>query len=293
MVLATQAFTLFFVMTPFLSHLGLSPLQNELVFIAVGLASVLIAAGGYVINDYYDVEIDKANGVSVIVGDRISNTQTLRFYFILNVIGVLVGIAAGVMLENIWFAVSFLFIAFFLWIYSRWLKKTLLTGNFLVAVLSAYPVLIMLLAVSMIYPESIKPEHEWLMMKYFVLGYAFFAFATHFLREVIKDIQDYTGDKAFGAQTLPMVIGKKSTVHVCIAFIMVIMILLLYAQTLLFINGFLFIPGYLLLVQVLFVHLLAKLRKAKGTEDFHRASTEAKSIMLAGISSMILIPFVL
>lgn len=293
MVLATQAFTLFFVIKPFLSYTALFSVQNAIVFLAIGLASVFISAGGYVINDYYDVDIDKANRVTVIVGESIPQLYAFRFYLTLTVMGVLAGIAAGVILKNTLFIGSFLVVVFLLWSYSRSLKKIFPWGNLLVALLSAYPVLIMYWAASLIYPESLKADGSWLMMKYFVLGYGFFAFAVHFLREIIKDAEDYSGDSAFGARTLPLLAGKKRTVHVCLALSAAIMLSLLYAQVLLLSQDFIFISGYLLIVQVLFIGLLMKLRIAQNPEDFHKASVDAKYIMLAGISSMILIPIVL
>ncbi len=293
MVVATQAFTLFFVISPFLNQPGLSTIQNAFVFLALGLASAFISAGGYVINDYYDVEIDKVNRDSVIAGERISLAYAFRFYLILTISGVLAGFAAGVILKNIWFAASFLIVVFLLWGYSYSLKRVFPWGNLLVAFLSAYPVLIMYWAVSLVYPESVTEDSSWIMMKYFVFGYGFFAFAVHLLREIIKDAEDYSGDSAFGARTLPLLVGKKSTVYICLAISAAIMLLLLYAQVLLLNQDFILIPGYLFLVQVLFIRLLMKLRKAKLPEDFHKASTDAKGIMLAGIGSMILIPIVL
>lgn len=293
MVIATQAFMLFFVLNPFLSYTGLFSIQNTIVFLAIGIASVFISAGGYVINDYYDVEIDKANRMSVIIGESIDKVYAVRFYLTLTVIGVLAGIAAGVILNNTLFSGSFLVIAFLLWSYSHSLKKIFPWGNLLVAFLSAYPVFIMYWAVSMVYPESLKADGSWIMMTYFVFGYGFFAFAVHLLREIIKDAEDYSGDSAFGARTLPLLLGKKRTVHVCLALSAGIMLLLFYVQVLLLSEDFIFLPAYLLLVQVLFIRLWMKLQKAKLPEDFYKASTNAKVIMLAGISSMILIPVVL
>ncbi len=45
---------------------------------------------------------------------------------------------------------------------------------------------------------------------YWVGGFAFFAFLTNLIREIIKDIEDFEGDIAYGRNTVPVVIGVLS-----------------------------------------------------------------------------------
>src|SRR5258706_11391690 len=55
-------------------------------------STVLIAAGGYIINDYYDVKIDFINKPDrVVVGKGITRRFAILFHVVLSILGILIG----------------------------------------------------------------------------------------------------------------------------------------------------------------------------------------------------------
>ncbi len=173
-------------------------------------AAVLIACAGNVINDIFDIEIDKINKPDrVLSSERISLKTALKFYYFLNITGLIFAYLAGFYLLLI--AVSSIVLLFF---YSFIFKRTVLMGNFLVSFISALAFIYGALAGGDIKAGFIP---------------ALFAFLFHFGREIIKDIEDVSGDTALGATTLPIKYGKKTA----LLFVNVIFLLL---------SGVLFIP---------------------------------------------------
>ncbi len=73
------------------SHSVLVTLSDFHFFLLV-LATVLIAAGGYVINDIYDVETDRINKPEkLIINKYITEKNASTLFMILNIIGVGIG----------------------------------------------------------------------------------------------------------------------------------------------------------------------------------------------------------
>ena len=102
------------------------------------LSVVCIAAGGYVINDYFDVKIDRINRPDDMVVTRvISREAAMNWFYVLTAIGIVAGLAVA------WWARSwnllFIYIVIpgLLWFYSASYKRMLLVGNLIVAFISA------------------------------------------------------------------------------------------------------------------------------------------------------------
>ena len=102
------------------------------------LSTICVAAGGYVINDYFDVKIDRINRPDDLVVTRvISREAAMRWFQVLTAIGIVAGLAVA------WWARSwnllFIYIVIpgLLWFYSASYKRMLLVGNLIVAFISA------------------------------------------------------------------------------------------------------------------------------------------------------------
>ena len=113
---------------------------------------------------------------------------------------------------------------------------------------------------------------------------AFFAFITTLLREIIKDIEDYDGDKEYGCKTMPIVIGIPSSKFVVVILSAITMTILAYFQVLQFSAGHMK-PFYYFLfgLQLPFVFLIWKTWTAQTKKEFRRAGNTAKLIMLVGV----------
>lgn len=165
-----------------------APLPNV---ILACLSGGLIMAGGNIINDYFDVEIDRINKpFRPLPAGQMARSTALKFSTILFTFGIFLSIFVQIF--------SFLIAsltAFALVIYSARLKRTVLFGNVVVSLLSALAFVYGALAVDLV-------ERSWIP--------ASFAFLFHLGREIIKDVEDRAADSQARAQTLPIRFGERS-----------------------------------------------------------------------------------
>ena len=185
------------------------------------VATVLIAAGGYVINDYFDVKIDAINSPDrLIVTRSVSKQQAMRLFQILTAAGIVCGLAASWILRSWVSAVIFVFVPGLLWFYSASYKRQFLVGNLIIAFVSALsPLLIAVANVAWLrlhysnvnginVLEYITLPHD---IYLWVGGFAGFAFLATLIREIIKDMQDQMGDRELECHSLPVVLGEPVT----------------------------------------------------------------------------------
>ena len=267
----------------------ISPLSDFLILVAI---TVLIATGGYVINDYFDVKIDAINRPdSVVVGRLISGRAAIKLHLILNGIGILSGFYLAWRVHAFSFGLIFPFISGLLWIYSARYKRALFWGNFIVATLSAFVILIVWLfeffhlRMNAIHFANVLPDMRWVTTV--IIGYAVFAFLVSMVREIVKDMEDTEGDVTVGCRTLPLVAGMKYTRYIVGVILMFNILLLGFAQSTLYRLGLHVAFWYFtFFVQTVSVYLLIKLFYAREKRDFHHLSSLCKLIMLAGILSL-------
>ncbi|WP_266203885.1 geranylgeranylglycerol-phosphate geranylgeranyltransferase [Pontibacter kalidii] len=234
------------------------------------LSTVCIAAAGYIINDYYDVKIDAINKPGrLLVGRLIRRRRAMFAHLILSGTGVLMGLLLSIPVALINLGAVLL-----LWGYSARLKKMLLIGNVVIALLSAS----MLLVVA-VYADQLNR---------ITLGYALFAFLISLIREIIKDIEDMKGDASFECRTLPIVAGMRGAKLVLypliVAFQVFVTVVILHPAS----NG-IFDAYMVLLVLLPSAWLVVKLVRADRKRDFTYLSNLNKLIMFSGILSMLLL----
>ncbi len=255
------------------------------------LATVCIAAGGYIINNIFDVETDSENKPdNVIVGKFISETKAYNLYIGFTVVGVAMGFYLSNVIEKPSFASMFIVIAATLYFYATSLKQSLLIGNFIVALLLSFSVII--IGIFDLFPIT-NEENRPVMGLLFgiLLDYAIFAFIINFIREIVKDLQDVNGDLNQGMNTLPILLGVTKTTKLVfgLSFIPII-IILNYINTNLFAAGLLYATLYgLILILAPLLYVTIKIWSAKTTQDFHHLSTVLKWILFFGILSIVVI----
>jgi 4-hydroxybenzoate polyprenyltransferase len=261
-------------------------------FALLVLSTLLIAAGGYVINDYFDVEVDKVNKPGrTVVGKSLTHHSAYFYYWILTITGVLIGFYLSYRVKYFMLGFIFIAIAMMLWFYSAQYKKTAFWGNFVISLLSAMVVLIVWLfeffalrANPINYTEAMKQLE---LISVIVAAYAIFAFLVSMIREIVKDVEDLEGDNAAGYKTLPAAIGIKGTKRFAIIMTCITIILLAICQYYLFEMKLMLVFWYLLIaVQSFLFFLVYSILKAGTKEDYHFLSNAAKIIMVAGILSM-------
>ncbi len=258
-------------------------------YILLSLATVLIAASGYIINDYFDVEIDRINKPEqIIIGKNINRKQSLWIYRILNIAGITAGILLAYRVEALNLGLIFPLAAGLLWMYSAQYKRRFLVGNLVVAALSALPVLLVwLFDYFAVKSRSINSLPLTSIIHFTVWFYTGFAFLLTLVREMIKDIQDMHGDNTAGCQTLPLVLGVRNTKKIIQVSTALTMVLLAFGQYLSLRKELEIIFWYYLItVQVLLGYLWVNIRKSSTSADYRFAGNLAKIIMLAGILGM-------
>ena len=201
------------VVTPILDKAAFGEQLPWYILLLIGAAIVLIAAGGYVVNDYFDVKIDRINRPdAVIVTRSVSKPAAMRLSVSLSVIGALCGLTAAGLLRSISLGSTFVIVPGLLWFYSSSYKRLLMVGNLTIALLAAMTPMVIAMAnvaqLQLLY-TSILPyttlEHD---IYAWLGGFALFAFLLTWIREIVKDLQDQMGDRELECHTLPIVWGE-------------------------------------------------------------------------------------
>ena len=250
-------------------------------------ASVCIAAAGYIINDYFDINIDQVNKASkVIIGTYIKRRVAILLHALLSLSGLAMSIYVGFKLRNFYIPFFNLLAIVALVLYSTSFKKKLLIGNVLISLLTAWVILVLTFAE---YRFRISPtDIVWQRLLKVSFIYAGFAFIISLIREVIKDIEDIKGDLKYGCTTMPIVWGVPVSKVFVAVWIVVLAALLVAIQIYVIQFGWWVSALYSFVGIILpLLWVLHKLYRANTSRQFHQLSTAVKMIMLTGILSMI------
>jgi geranylgeranylglycerol-phosphate geranylgeranyltransferase len=179
-----------------------------IITILLGLLTYFFIAGsGNVINDYYDIEIDKINRPDrPIPRGSITLKQAMIWWIISALIGIVIAILHGLLFNigylNIFIA---LFMVFIGWLYAAWGKKSGFIGNIIVSVS---------FSIGLVYGAILNNSN--------VPYYIYFFFLTSFFlllsREIIKGCEDIEGDKNEGVKTLAIRIGTGKSTKISMVF---------------------------------------------------------------------------
>jgi 4-hydroxybenzoate polyprenyltransferase len=260
-IACTQYFTAFFLMKQGKLVFG------DLKFFLLSVSTVMIAAAGYIINDYYDIKIDFINKPDrVVIGKSITRRYAILFHTILSGLGILIGAYV-----SLWIGAVNVISVFLLWLYSNLLKRLPFVGNLSVAFLTA----LALVLVDLYYHSG----------NYMIYIYASFAFFMTLIREIIKDMEDLKGDNSFGCKTLPIVWGIRKTKQM-IYFLLAVLVITVVVLNFMFTD--LPVSVFVLFVFILY-GFLHKLIRADTTKDYYQLSSICKWIMLFGILSMVFV----
>lgn len=253
----------------YIENIPFSELFNDWKFLAIMASTLMIAGGGNVINDYYDVKIDYINKPEkVVVGKSISRRSAILLHAFLSYGGILIALSVSWKL-----AAADTLIVVLLWFYSNRLKCTPLWGNITVGLLTSMVVIVLPMYFGIMHQEY--------------LIYAYFAFFITIIRELIKDLEDIRGDVKFDCNTFPKAYGLRKSLKTLVFFESIFLISLVVA---LLVNHTLHIYIYST-ISILSptVFLIYKSIISTKKEDFSLLSFAAKIIVLFGIISAVLL----
>lgn len=243
---------------------GLPTLQDFRLYLLI-LATLLVAAAGYMINDYYDVKIDYINRPkAVVVGKGIKRRVILVLHSLFNFAAVSIGWLVAPRI-----AILILFAGFLLWWYCNKLKRKPFIGNLAVGFLTSLSIYL----VAFFYQKN----------ELLVFTYALFAFFLTLIRELLKDIEDQQGDHLHGSRTLPIVLGFRKTKQV------IYILAITFVGAILTVTFQLNLPHlyyYFGSLGILFCWFIWKIYRADRKEQFTQLSILAKVIMGIGTVSM-------
>lgn len=258
-------------------------------YLLLVLSTVLLAAGGYVINNIIDQNTDIDNKPkNVVVGKSISEAKAYNIYIILNCIGVSIGFYLSNVIMKPGFASIFILIAATLYLYATSLKQMILIGNVIVALLLAFSVII--IGIFDLYPATYQGNQSQMAVIFSILlDYAIFTFFVNFIREIVKDLEDVNGDYNHGINTLPVAIGISRTTKIVFALSFIPLIGISF-----YIYNNLFVLTYTTIYFLIFVvgpllYFTAQIWIAKTKKDFSQLSLLLKWILFFGILSIVVI----
>ncbi len=234
--------------------------------ITTTLASIFVAAGGYVINDVFDIETDAINRPHKRIAARHISLKTARIYYIvLTAIGILLGFFTGLGM-----GILCIVIAVLLYFYSSDFKGEYIMGNLLVSLIAG---MVVYIASRGVYQVS----------KAYFAEFASIAFFVTFAREIIKDVEDIEGDKAQEFETFAIQSGERKSKILAIFF------LILAITTLIMVGFFAQQALYWAFLGLFIIPLVSfiiyKIIKASTKKDYRHVSHWLKLSMFLGLLS--------
>jgi 4-hydroxybenzoate polyprenyltransferase len=265
MIALAQYLASIYILSP---NLPLHKVVFDLNLFFLVIASALVVASGYIINNFYDAEKDLINKPKKSMLDRLVSPRfKLTTYFILNFLAVFT--ASYVSFKTVFFFSAYIF---GIWLYSHKIKKMPFAGNFASAILAITP----FFAVFVYYKN----------FETVIFVHAIFLFLLILVREMIKDLENIKGDLAQNYKTIPIIYGAKIS-KFCIA---VLIVLTLIPSLLLIINFDIGLMNYYfvgcVILLILFLMLLVKSNTKKHYVWLHNI---LKFIIIAGVFSILLI----
>ncbi len=303
-IAVTQYLIRYMIINSFLQLNGFELQLDNFHFALLVLSTLLIAAGGYAINDYFDTQPDRLNKPEkVVIDKKISRHFAIILHTVLTVIGAGIGIYLSFHIKVPGLSVLFMLAAGMLWFYSTNYKKQFFVGNFIVSVLiGAVPILVILYELPLLNREygeiMIQANADFNYIFYWVAGFGFFAFLTNFIREIIKDTEDFEGDSAYGMNTFPIILGTRLTRILIIFLIVVLLLLITWVLTSFILSSgedfdYLTAAYFLVLIYIPLFYIIFYISIAKTKRDYHISSQIMKIVMLFGVLYSVIVYYTL
>ncbi|MDX1652357.1 MAG: geranylgeranylglycerol-phosphate geranylgeranyltransferase [Brumimicrobium sp.] len=270
---------------------GKDTLIQSFDFFLLVLSTVFIAAAGNIINDYFDIKADRINRPDkIIITKHIKRRWAIFLHWTINFIAFVIAGYLSYRNETFWYLFIHLLSINLLWYYSMQLKRTLVTGNIIIGILTGLvPLLVGIFynqhteygELILTFPFDLAENDQFPV--YVSAGLGLFAFLLNWTREIIKDIEDIEGDKILKARTIPIVWGVKKAKN--IAVILMITTVVLSLLLLVFRNLIVDLAALLPLVLSAFSILVSLflLIRAQEKKHFRASHSWVKITMVFGL----------
>lgn len=283
----TQLLFLYCIIMPVYGKYAIIPQVYGYKFILLCVSSIFIAAAGYIINDYFDLNIDLVNKPDKMVVDKIIHRRwTIAWHIVLSGIGIAMGVYLDATSKIFLLGLSNAVCVLLLFIYSISLKRKFLIGNVIISLLTAWVILVITWCENYNIVNSKSPAAIGKVLRETFL-FAGFAFIISLVREVVKDMEDMEGDRRYACKTMPIVLGVNATkVFVAVWLVVLVCLLVVVQFYAVHLHWWFSIAYCVILIIAPLLWILRKLFSARTPQDFHSLSSLIKLVMLTGILSM-------
>ncbi|MBC7884558.1 MAG: UbiA family prenyltransferase [Saprospiraceae bacterium] len=275
-----------FIILPFVG----TPSLDVCLFLLLITDTILIAAGGYIINDIHDHRADMVNKPSLtFIPSLISLKAAGIYYKFILLTGLIIALYIGQRIHQMHMVLIYPVGSALLYMYSVKYKNTVIWGNVIVSVFVAFVSGIVLIAERASIVSIVDPKTMNLVIELFVV-YMIFSFLVNMIREIVKDLEDAEGDTLSGGVTFGIRYGMQSAVKlsVILAILTILAIIgwLMWTNVPFELRSAVFL---LLFVAAPLVSIIQILTKSNHKSDFTKISTILKWTMVAGLGSIVLI----
>ncbi len=265
------------------------PLQNYppfIYYLLITLITCIVVAGGYIINDIFDIEIDKINKPHSVL------QQPKKWMFVyksLFIMGLILVVYVSFRLNELLFTPIYILTWLVLLHYSKRWKCKPLIGNVVVALLSSAAVLIVLAPGFSIYITYETEHFKDLFLP--VIYYTAMAFMLSLMREIVKDMEDVEGDRTLHCRTLVVSAGLTKTKVLVHFFHLVTILFSLGFAYVLWEAGRIYWVGFIGLLSIVLFWQMLRINKGGAPKDFKSIQKMYKVLMVIGILFFLIEPY--
>ncbi len=290
-IAATLVLVRYCVVIPVLGQIGNGQVMSTTAFIFAILATVLIAAGGYVLNDCYDIEIDRINHPQKqIIGNLLSRTEGIVIASALLSLASIMGLTVGIMIRSVFPVLVYTVAIFVCWWYAKRLKRSFLWGNLAVACMTGCTIGMIWLFDYLAAARQIKGSESVAFVTTIIVAVMIFAALLNLAREIVKDLEDMKGDAQNACKSLPVVTGTLTAKRVVISITSLTLLLIVVSQVWLCNRNLLTVIWWLMIaVELPLLWFIFSIYKAQSVTEYHKMSALLRFIMLGGMLAMVVL----
>lgn len=301
-IIALVQLAIFFLVITPVSNVAGVPTDKvfpDALLVCLVLATVFTAAGGYAINDYFDVKIDEINHpLTHLVGRSIPKHAAMTVFIVCSVLGAVLGAVIGVYawikLEAPFsvaftYVLLFLIIAGILWFYSSSYKRIFVLGNLFASALNALVPMLVVVCFNFFLSMKYGANPEIVAFSRYLLAivaiFSVCVFLWTFVAEVAIDFEEEKGDRELECHSFPIVWGH--TPARIIMFAAIILVNLFCAHVvfrMLPYDPMISLRYYFCAVLAPSIAISFLLAKANTRQDYKNVSLVAYAIMLLSVT---------
>lgn len=249
------------------SFLTFGEVKEPITLLILSTITMLSLSAGNIINDIFDIKIDRINRPERPLPSGIISVQSAKYmYSFFTLIALMLSLYF-----NEFVILLVLFNTILLFLYSHYFKQKILIGNFTVSYLTMSVLILCGFAFDN-FNQIILP--------------CLFAFFANFMRELVKDLEDADGDKALNLQTFALMYSLKKNKGL-ILFLGVLLVLASYIPIFLHdVSDLYWMLIHMGIIGPVF-YILFLISKAEKKTHFSTISSYLKGFMLLGLLILI------